>query len=151
MLDLIGLAARYSGRVKNTLVLPRAQRHHVLYHDRFQLLSLDRPPVLQAGVYHGGRPRRLVPFIRHHDRVHAVEIRVYHQRRAASQVHVFFPPIRHVVRGPPRLELQISLQLHPDSVLELLRQLNHLFVVLVVQQRARTSQVLQQKSNIKQT
>lgn len=78
----------------------------------------------------------------HENGVDAVEIRVYHERRTAAQIHVLLPPIGHVVGGPPGLEDEVALELHGDAVLELRGQFLHAIVVLVVEKGTHATQVL---------
>lgn len=139
MLDFVGLCSWYSGRVKDSLVLPRAEWYHFLDHDRFQFLSFDLPSVLQARINGGSSAGCLIVSWMHHNRVHSVKIRIDHQRRSAAQVNVFLPPIRNVVTGPPRFQHQIALQFLPDTLFELDRQFFHSGIICVVQQRTDAS------------
>lgn len=67
----------------------------------FQLLSLDGSTEQQAGVDgHGGSCGLDLGGV-DQDGVNTVEVGVYHEWGATSQVDVLFPPIRHVVGGPP--------------------------------------------------
>lgn len=52
-------------------------------------------------MYNNASSRRLDVGWPQQDGVRPVEVGVHHERRATAQVHVFLPPIRHVVTGPP--------------------------------------------------
>lgn len=83
----------------------------------------------------------------HENGVNAVEIRVYHERRTTAQVHVFLPPIGHVVGGPPGFEDEVALELHGDAALKLCGKILHAIVVFVVEKRTNATQVLNTNKN----
>lgn len=93
--------------IKASLNLPNSGKKIKKEHkktNRFELLSLNESPVLQAGVNDAGGTGRLHFGGVHEDGVDAVEVGVDHDGRPTAQVDVFLPPIRDVVRREPGLQ-----------------------------------------------
>ena len=76
MNDLVADLAGHPGRVELALVLPRAQRDHVLGDHGLQVLGLERLPVLQRGHDQVGGSRRLARARRLGHRVQHVVVAV---------------------------------------------------------------------------
>ncbi len=123
------------GGVEEPLVLVGAHGDQALQDDRRGLLLQDQPAELERQVDDVAGPGGLDPGRGLGDDVDAVEVAVDHEGRPTPEINILFPPIAHVVVGPPPFQLEPSLQRVSDCVLKFGAQLGELLVLFLAIQR----------------
>eukprot|EP01136_Pigoraptor_vietnamica_P019713 Opistho-1_new@67658 len=142
VLNRVELVAREAGRGKHAAVLVHTHRDRVANEHGLELLAVQHLLELEhLGDEVGGardldgRRHKLV-------RVDDVVVAVNHDRRPAHEVTVLLPPVRHVVRGNPRLEHKVALELGAFVAKKVLALLGHARKFLVREERADGREVL---------